>query len=62
MDVNLAISLLLALVNNAAQISALIQKAQAEGRDISPEEWKTVTDADDLARAQLVSAIKAAGG
>lgn len=57
MGIDAAISVVLALINNAAQISALIQKAQAAGTDISPEDWATITAADDAARAALVAAI-----
>ena len=60
MGVNAAISVLLALINNAGQISLLIQRAQAENRDLSIEEWAAITAADDGARAELAAAIKAA--
>lgn len=53
-----AISLLLALVNNAAQISALIDKAKAEGRtELSTEEWAVVTAASDASQKRLEEAI-----
>lgn len=57
MGVDAAISVVLALINNAAQISALIQKAQAAGTEISAEDWATITSADDAARKALVDAI-----
>lgn len=58
MGVSAAITLILALLDRAAAISALIQKAQAEGRDtLSAEEWKVITDSDDASRAALVLAI-----
>ena len=61
MGVAEAITLLLALLERGAAISALIAKAQAEGRpNLTAEEWKTITDADDAARADLVAAIDAA--
>jgi hypothetical protein len=60
MGVSAAISLLLALINNAGQISALIGKAQVAGRDLTPAELDTITAADDQARAALVAAIAAA--
>lgn len=60
MGVDAAITVLLALLNNAGQISLLIQKAQGEGRTtLSAEEWKAITDSADGARASLVAAINA---
>ena len=58
--VNLAIQLVLALINQAGTVSAMIQKAQSEGRDLTPEELNTLASSDDAARAQLVAAINAA--
>lgn len=55
-----AIDILIAILNNAYQISALIQQATAEGRDISPTEWASIKSADDAARKALEDAIKAA--
>ncbi len=60
--VTLAIQLVLALVNQAGAISAVIQKAQAENRDLTPEELAGLVSADDSARAALVAAIAAAKG
>lgn len=60
MPVAAAIELLVALLNNSAQISALIQQASAEGRDITPEEWAGIKSADDAARKALVDAIAGA--
>lgn len=60
--VTLAIQLVLALVNQAGAISAVIQKAQAENRDLTPEELANLVSADDTARATLVAAIAAAKG
>ena len=61
MGVTEAVTLLLALLDRAAAISALIAKAQAEGRpNLTPDEWKQITDSDDAARAELVAAIAAA--
>ena len=61
MGVAEAITLLLALLERGAAISALIAKAQAEGRpNLTAEEWKQIVDADDAARADLVAAIDAA--
>ncbi len=58
--VTLAIQLVLALVNQAGAISAVIQKAQAENRDLTPEELDSLVASDDTARAALVAAINAA--
>lgn len=45
----------------AAQVSAIIQKAQTEGRTtLTAEEMAIVKAADDAARAALVAAIEAA--
>jgi hypothetical protein len=40
MDVNVALSVLLALLNRAGEFAAAIKKARAEGRDLTPEEIK----------------------
>lgn len=61
---DLAISLLIAAINNASAISGMITKAKSEGRDLTLEELQSVFDTDALARAKLVIAIseaKAAG-
>ena len=59
--VDAAISLLLALINNSAQISALIEKATSEGRkELSPEDWATVIALSDQSQARLEAAIQAA--
>jgi hypothetical protein len=52
--------MVLALLMRAQQISALVNKAQAEGRDLSAEEWVEITQADDKARSDLASAIEKA--
>ena len=58
MGVAEAVTLLLALLERGAAISALIAKAQAEGRpNLTTEEWAQITQADDAARADLVAAI-----
>ena len=44
------------------KINAIISKAQAEGRDITPEEWDSVISDADAADKRLADAIKAAGG
>lgn len=57
MKVDLAITLLLTLAQNAGKISGLIQQAQSEGRDITEEEWASILSDNDLARKALVEAI-----
>lgn len=57
MTIAAAVELLLALATNAGQISALISKAKAEGRDtLTPEEWASILSADDAARKKLADA------
>lgn len=56
----LAIDLLVALIQNAATISALIQNAGVQNRDITLAELQTLLESDSLARAKLVVAIAAA--
>lgn len=59
--VSVAVDLLVALLNNAAQISQLIQQAQAAGQtNLTPEQWATIVGADDSAEAAVVAAIAAA--
>jgi hypothetical protein len=49
---------ILVLAQNSQQISALIQKATAEGRTtFTPDEWKIITGGDDAARQVLADAI-----
>lgn len=57
MKVDLAITLLLTLAQNAGKISGLISQAQSEGRDITKEEWDSIISENDAARAALVKAI-----
>ena len=57
---DLAVSLLLALINNAGQISQLITNAKAQNRDLTMAELQAIVDADQAARASLVDAIAAA--
>ncbi|MGH3574710.1 MAG: hypothetical protein ACRDUW_23295 [Pseudonocardiaceae bacterium] len=53
-----AISLLVALLQNASQISQLIAGAQSAGRTtLSTSEWATILSSDDAARSALVKAI-----
>lgn len=64
-EVSAAIDLLVALIDNAQQISQLIQAAQASGQtSLTPAQWAQITGADDSAEAALTAAIataKAAG-
>lgn len=49
------------MLSNAQQISAMIQKANAEGRTtFTAEEWAGITSIDSNARAALVAQITAA--
>jgi hypothetical protein len=57
MNAELAVELLIAIIDQAATISALLTKAKAEGRDVTSAELDTLALADDLARAQLIVAI-----
>lgn len=63
-NVALAVSLLTELLRQAAAISILVSQAQAENRDLRPEELDAIVGRDDVARGALVEAIeraKAAG-
>ncbi len=60
MGAELAVSLLLGLLDRATQIGALIKTAQSEGRDITSAELDTLVAADDAARKALNDAIAAA--
>lgn len=58
MTVDLAISLLIALANNAGKISAAVSKAQAEGRtELTEEEWTGIVADDDAARIRQEAAL-----
>jgi hypothetical protein len=59
--ISAAIELTLALITKATEISTVVAKAQGEGRTtLTPEEWQSITAADDAARMGLVNAIAAA--
>jgi hypothetical protein len=59
--VSAAIDLLVALLNNAQNIGQIIQTAQANGQTkLTPEQWASITGADDSAEANLTAAIAAA--
>lgn len=58
MGLDAAVALLLALINNAAAISAAIKAARDEGREtLLPEEWAAILDRDDLAAANQEAAL-----
>ncbi|MGH7744389.1 MAG: hypothetical protein ACREQ5_06145 [Candidatus Dormibacteria bacterium] len=60
MTVQIAISLLLALIDRAQQISQIINTAQNANRTtLTPDEWAAVVAPDDKARAVLVAALTA---
>lgn len=59
----LAIQLLMGLLDRAQAISTLLNKAKAEGRDVTDAEIDELAAGDDAARAVLQAAIdKARGG
>jgi hypothetical protein len=58
--INAALELMLALLSRAGEISQLVQRANAESRDLTQEEWDAIVGADDAARQRLVDAIAAA--
>ena len=61
MSVDLAISLLLALAKNAGQISVVVSKAQAEGRNkLTADEWALILADDDLAAIKQQAALEKA--
>jgi hypothetical protein len=53
----LALTLLFGLLDRATEITALLNKAKAEGRDVTQAELDSLSLADDVARAELVIAI-----
>ena len=62
MGAELAITLLLGLLDRAAQIGALISSAKAQGRDVTEAELNALAADDDVARKALEEAIKKARG
>jgi hypothetical protein len=59
--VSAAVDLLVALLQNAAAISEIIQEVQASGATtLTPAQWATITGNDDSAEAALSAAIAAA--
>ena len=57
MGTEMAITLLLGLLDRAAAWGAVIAKAQSEGRELTEAEVDTFAAADDDAKARLESAI-----
>jgi hypothetical protein len=57
MDAITALALLNQLAQTLASLSALIQRAQTEGREITTAELDALAGGDDLARAALEAAI-----
>lgn len=56
--IDLAISVLLSLINKSAEISAIISKMKAENRtDLTADELKSILSKDDAARDALVAEI-----
>ena len=63
MGTEMAITLLLGLLDRAAAWGAVIAKAQSAGRELTEAEVDTFAAADDAAKAALEAAIaKARGG
>lgn len=63
MPVEAVLALLTALLNQAGNISAILEKAKAENRDtLTPDEWSQILSADDAATAALQAAIAAKPG
>lgn len=60
MDPLAAVTLLLGILDRAAQVGAMIQKARAENRDITTEELDALLILDGEARQGLIDAIDAA--
>jgi RNA:NAD 2'-phosphotransferase (TPT1/KptA family) len=62
MGADIAITLLLGLLDRAAVIGSVINAARTEGRDLTQAEIDLVVAADDKARNELVAAIEKAKG
>jgi hypothetical protein len=58
MGTEMAITLLLGLIDRAAAWGAVIAKAQAEGRELTEAEVDAFAAADDVAKAALEKAIR----
>lgn len=60
MPVEAVLALLTALLNQAGNISAILQKAKAENRDtLTADEWQQILSADDAATIALERAVAA---
>ncbi len=57
MTTELALQLLITALSHASELSALIQNAHAQNRDISPEELNALHAKYDAARAALIADI-----
>ena len=55
-----AIALLIALLNNAAAISAAVRQAHAEGRELNADDWAAIDARDDVAVAKAAAALERA--
>ena len=56
--VTAGLNVLFAVLGKASELSALIQKARDEDRDISPEEWKQLNLDQAEAHAALQESIE----
>ena len=52
-----AIELLTALLNHAANLSLVLQRAQAEGRDLTSDEWDAILVRNTAAMDRLEAEI-----
>ena len=57
-EIGVALSVMTDLAAQAYKISCLIEKAQAEGRRITDEEWATLEAAQKDAHSRLSASIK----
>jgi hypothetical protein len=60
LNAELLVTLILGLVDRAASIGALLNKAKSEGRDITSEEIDAEFAKEAVARAELQAAVDAA--
>jgi hypothetical protein len=60
MSVDLALSLMIALMNQSGAISALVRQAHAEGRELNAADWAVIMDRDDVAAANQSIALERA--
>jgi hypothetical protein len=59
-SIDLLLTLMIQMLNRAAEFGALITRARAEGRDITAAELDALAANDDLMRDQLQQAINEA--